>query len=108
MTVTTESPVTQLLHTLRLPVHRLGYQCLVIALPRYAAGNTQSLTKDVYPYVARQLGCADWHSVERAIRTVIQDSWKHRDPAVWETFFPGLEKAPTNKQFLAVLAERLK
>lgn len=94
-----------LLHLLGIGIHRLGYQYLRIAAVPFAANDTQSLSKELYPYVAAQTGCADWRSVERAIRAVILDAWEERNEAVWEQYFPNQKKAPTNKQFLAVLAE---
>ena len=97
-----------MLHELRLGIHRQGYKCLAIAVPLYAADNSQSLSKDIYPYVAAELGYPDWHGVERAIRLVILDAWARRDGDTWERYFPGQTKMPTNKQFIAALAERLR
>ena len=97
-----------MLRELRLGIHRQGYKCLVIAVPLYAADSSQSLSKGIYPLVAAELGCSDWHAVERAIRLVILDGWAQRDGNVWARYFPGQEKMPTNKQFIAALAERLR
>ena len=58
--------------------------------------------------VAKELGYPDWRAVEFAIRRAILWAWEHRDDALWETYFPGLTKAPTNKQFIAALALRIK
>ena len=98
----------KMLHHLRISVHRLGYKCLTIAIPCYAINDTQSLSKETYPYVARRLGYMDWRGVERAIRTVILDAWVQRDLDAWGGYFPNQKKVPTNKQFIAVLAERLR
>jgi len=38
---------------------------------------------------------------------VIVEAWARRDVSVWAQYFPDQEKAPTNKRFLAVLAEKL-
>lgn len=97
-----------MLHELRVGIHRLGYKCLTIAIPCYVVDDTQSLTKELYPYVAECLGRTERYAVERAIRMVILDAWKKRNPTIWEQYFPEQEKVPTNKQFLAVLAERLR
>ena len=97
-----------MLHHLGIGIHRLGYKCLTIGVPCYRTDDTQSLSKEVYPHIARSLGYSDWHGAERAIRTVILDGWENRNPEVWEEYFPNQKKAPTNKQFLAVLAERLR
>ena len=98
----------RLLHLLGIRIHRLGYQCLRIATPRFAARDTQSLSKELYPFVAEQLDIGDCRSVERVIRTAIADGWARRDPSVWAQYFPDQEKVPTDKQFLAVLAEKLR
>lgn len=101
-------PTITMLHELGISIHRLGYKYLTIAVPCYLIDDTQSLTKEVYPYVANHFGCTDWHSVERSIRTVILTAWEHGDPGVWEQYFLNQKKPPSNKQFIAVLAERQK
>ena len=98
----------KMLHYLRIGVHRLGYKCLTIAIPCYAINDIQSLSKEIYPYVAKHLEYMDWRGVERAIRTVIHDAWEDRDLERWEECFPNQTKAPTNKEFIAILAERLR
>lgn len=103
-----QEPTIDMLHELSIGVHRLGYKYLTVAIPCFSLNDTQSLTKELYPYVADCFGCTDWHSVERSIRAVILDAWAHRDPAVWDQYFPHRSKAPSNKQFIAVLAELLK
>ncbi len=98
----------KILHHLRISIHRLGYKYLTIAIPCYVINDTQSFSKEIYPYVSNRLGYTDWHGVERAIRTVILDAWMQRDTDTWEEYFPKQQKVPTNKQFIATLAERLR
>ena len=98
----------RMLHELRIGIHRNGYKQLVILIPCYALDNTQSLSKELYPYVADHFGYASWYPVEHAVRIAILDAWERREPEVWEKYFPGLKKPPSNKQFIATLAERLK
>lgn len=98
-----------ILHELGISIHRLGYVCLSIAVPHYATDNTQSLSKELYPYVAKRLGkYAKWYAVERSIRMVVLEAWERRDPVVWEQYFHRQKKVPTNKQFIAVLAEKIR
>ena len=97
-----------ILHELRLGIHRLGYRQLLILIPRYALDSSQSLSKELYPYVAELFGYVTWHPVEHASRDVILDAWERRDPEVWEKYFPGATKAPSNKQFIATIAEHIK
>lgn len=96
------------LQILGIPVHRKGYRQLVIAVSIFATDNTQSLTKEIYPTVAKLTDIVDWRLVERDIRTVIQYAWLKRDSAIWRIYFRELEKAPSNKVFISVLAEMLK
>lgn len=105
--VTLQEQAKEMLHELRLPVHRLGYKQLCIGIPRFALDDTQSLSKELYPYLAARFGSSDWRTAESAIRDVILSAWANRDPAVWDTYFSDLAKAPSNKQFIAALAERL-
>lgn len=107
VTLTQQEQVMQMLHELGFPAHRLGYKQLSVAILRYAIDDTQSLTKDLYPYIANQLHSPDWHAVESSIRNAILTSWKARDPAVWERYFPNLSRVPSNKYFIATLAEYL-
>lgn len=97
-----------LLHELEFPVYRCGYDHLILAINRHAEGDLYSYTKELYPYVAKHFGYNDWHAVEHSIRSVIADTWEIRDPQVWERYFPRCTKAPSNKQFIATLAELLK
>ena len=107
ITILQDDTIT-MLHRLSVSIHRLGYKALTIAIPCYAMDDTQSMTKELYPYVAKQLGYRNWYAVERLIRGVILDAWQRRDPDIWEEYFPGQKRVPTNKQFIAVLAERLR
>lgn len=103
-----QEQTADMLHELGFPSHRLGYKQLCTAIPRFSTDDTQSLTKDLYPYLAKHYAYLDWRAPESAIRDVIVAVWEERDPVVWEKYFPNLKKAPSNKQFIATLAERLK
>lgn len=99
--------IVSMLHELNIAVHRTGYKQLTIAILRYAQDDAQSLTKEVYPFVAKRLRYSDWRAVEHAIRICILHGWLHRTPEVWDKYFPGLRKAPSNKLFIATLADQL-
>lgn len=101
----------QVLHDLRrlhVPVYLSGYRHLCIAIPIFALDISQTMCSELYPTVAKTLGYVDWRAVEFAIRRAILAAWKHRDPAVWNVYFPGVTKAPTNKHFITTLAQRIK
>jgi len=98
----------QMLQELRVPAHRLGYQQLCLIVPYYRENSYLSMTKDLYPWLAKQFDCHTPQAVEHTIRDVIQYAWQHRDPDVWARYFPDTTKPPTNKQFIAALASRIK
>ena len=100
--------VRSMLRELNFAVHRTGYRHLITAIIRYTQDDGQSLSKELYPYVARSFGYSDWRAVEHSIRTSICHGWSNRNPVIWNYYFPGLRRAPTNKQFIATLAEMLK
>lgn len=99
--------ICQCLRELGVPVHRKGYKQLSTAIFFYLQDNNQSLTKEIYPRVAQTLGDTDWRLIERNTRTIIQHTWEHRDPDIWRLYFPRSWKTPSNKVFIATLAELL-
>ena len=102
-----ETEAARLLRRFRIPAHLEGYQQLCMAIPLFAADKSISFSKELYPQIARQLGCSDGRAVERAIRRAIRYAWEHRDPVLWDAHFPGLRQ-PSNKCFISTLAELLK
>lgn len=96
-----------LLRELGFAAHRVGYQQLCIAIPCYAQDATQSLVKEIYPCIAKRFGYTNWCAVEHAIRCSIHDAWQARDPAVWAARFPNCRRPPSNKRFIATLAQCL-
>lgn len=96
------------LRKLNVPVYLSGYRCLCVAIAVFEQDISQSMCNELYPAVAEELGYMDWRAVEFAIRRTILAAWEHRDEAVWNEYFPGMTKAPTNKQFIATLAQRMK
>lgn len=99
--------IANILRGLNMAVHRVGYKQLTIAILRYKQDATQSLTKEIYPYVAKCQGYSDWRAVEHSIRVSIMHAWNDRDPEVWERYFPNQKRFPSNKQFIATIAELL-
>ena len=99
--------IRQLLHILGIPVHRVGFRLLCTAMVLYCRNDATSLTKELYPEVAARFGYHDWHAVEHAIRLAILHGWQNQTTAIWHYYFPHCRKAPSNKQFIATLAEFL-
>lgn len=108
-TVSAEQGILLLmLKNLGIAANLSSHQMLCIGVPRFAVNPNQGLTKELYPYIAEQCNATNWESVERSIRYAIAEGWKNRNPEVWEMYFPGFTKAPTNKQFIATLAAFLR
>ncbi len=84
-----------------------GYAYLREAIARMIDDPEQSVTKELYPAVAAVCGC-DGKQVERSIRHALDAAWKQRDEALWQRYFPGASKRPTNAAFIARLAESLR
>lgn len=68
-----------------------------------------SLSKDVYPHVARVCGTGE-KSVEKNIRCVIREVWSQDDMATLRRMYPysrfGIRKRPTNAEFLTRMAKK--
>lgn len=113
-----EAPVTD-------PAARIGAQLLSLGIPTklrgctylreavviYAADPLQSVTKSLYPRVAKQCGCESSH-VERCIRSAIDAGWRQGNREIWRLYFPagadGKIPRPTNGAFIARLADSLR
>lgn len=98
----------QILRELGFAAHRLGYRQARICLCAYCDDPTQSFTKEIYPYAAKLTGCNDGRSAEHCIRLAIADAWVRSNRSAWDPYFPYAKKPPTNKQFIATLADHLR
>lgn len=105
--------ITDLLHSLGIPSHIKGYSYIrdgieMMFLDESLVG---SITKELYPTIAEHYSTTS-SRVERAIRHAIEVSWVRGDYALMEEIFGNsvdYDRAkPTNSEFLATLADRLK
>lgn len=96
------------LQRLSIPRHYDGYQQLRVGIPLFAQDPVQRLSKELYPSIAELCNCDNGTQVEHTIRTAIDTAWEIRDKAVWEYYFPSATKSPSNKVFIARLAEELR
>ena len=83
-----------------------GYRCLLAAIPLFQA-NPNLMIKEVFPEVAKLCNLTDRRNVEHCIRTAIRNAWKHRDPKVWDYYFPDQTRRPSNKIFILRIAQLL-
>ena len=85
-----------------------GFACLREAVLLSAREEYLSVTKVLYPEVAKRCGCQSVH-VERNIRSAIDAAWASRDEAVWRLYFApdsaGHVARPTNAAFISRLAD---
>lgn len=100
-----------LLRVLGIPGKLRGATYLRHAVPLYARDPLQSITKVLYPEVAKLCSCKPSH-VERSIRSAIERGWKRRDENIWRLYFPadetGTVPKPTNGELIARLAQSLR
>lgn len=101
---TAQEIVANHLRILGVP-HQSGFDDLRIGTPLFAQAPGQSMTKEFYPAVADLRGRDNWKQVEKAIRTVKLAAYRNRNDAVWKEYFPDTSECPTNKDFIARLAE---
>lgn len=92
---------------LGLRMHLTGYSCLVEGIRLMRANPAQSITKELYPDIAKICG-GSAARVERAIRNVIHDAWLRRDDRHWAAMFPpdrqGRIVMPKNSEFITRIA----
>lgn len=95
-------------HLLKLSVSTKhdGFKYLREAVILMAKDPAQSVTKVLYPEVARIFGC-NKDNVERCIRTALSSAWKRRDKEVWQKYFPNADQCSSNAVFISRLAEAL-
>lgn len=88
-----------------------GYAYLREALILKAEKPDQSITKELYPEVAKRCDCAPMH-VERSVRSAIAAAWENRDDQMWRLYFTpdatGIIPRPTNGAFISRLADCLR
>ena len=103
--------VSNVLRTLHFSPKLAGFRYLEEGVVIYEQNPTQSVTKVLYPEIAKRCNCSP-ESVERAIRTAIHTAWLHGDEAVWRQYFhtdrSGSVPRPTNTAFIAAMAEYLR
>ena len=102
--------VSNILRMLHFSPKLAGFRYLEEGIVLYEQNPTQSVTKVLYPEIAKRCNCSP-ESVERAIRTAIHTAWLHGDENVWSRYLPsdrtGRVPRPTNTAFLAAMVECL-
>ncbi len=107
-----EQRITSIIHDVGVPAHIKGYQYLreAIKICVLDIKVLESVTKRLYPMVARQFGTTA-SRVERAIRHAVEVAWDRGNVDTLTGYFGytinnGKGK-PTNSEFIAMISDRL-
>ena len=98
--------VTDVLLSLCLSTKHNGFSYLREAILLMAKDPAQSVTKILYPEVARICDC-NKENVERSIRTALDKAWEKSTDCKWQKYFPNTQHRPSNAVFITRLAEAL-
>jgi len=105
--------VTNVIHEMGVPAHIKGYQYLRDAILAVIdeVGLLGAVTKELYPMIAQKYTTTP-SRVERAIRHAIELAWDRGNIEMMNRFFGytiNLERGkPTNSEFIAMVADRLR
>jgi len=108
-----EIEVTKVIHEIGVPAHVKGYQYLrdAIMLVIEEINYLGAVTKELYPAIAQKYDTTP-SRVERAIRHAIELAWDRGDIDRINKFFGytinGEKGKPTNSEFIAIIADRLR
>ena len=108
-----EVEVTKVIHEIGVPAHVKGYQYLrdAIMLVVDEINYLGAVTKELYPTIAQKYDTTP-SRVERAIRHAIELAWDRGDLDKINKFFgytiSGEKGKPTNSEFIAIIADRLR
>jgi two-component system response regulator (stage 0 sporulation protein A) len=101
-----QSSARSLLIDLGFRTNLCGYRYLISALCILQENPNQSLTKELYPAVAK-LHNGSWQQIEHGIRLSIANAWENRSGDAWKRYFADDRVKPTNSVFLTRLAQCL-
>jgi two-component system response regulator (stage 0 sporulation protein A) len=108
-----EVEVTRIIHEIGVPAHVKGYQYLraAIMLVTEEINYLGAVTKELYPTIAKKYDTTP-SRVERAIRHAIELAWDRGDMDRINKFFGytinGEKGKPTNSEFIAIIADKLR
>ncbi|MCL2225735.1 MAG: sporulation transcription factor Spo0A [Defluviitaleaceae bacterium] len=111
--VNLETKITGILHEIGVPAHIRGYHYMREAI-MMAVNDLDILnyiTKELYPTIARKCNTTP-SRVERAIRHAIEVAWNRGKVEVIDSLFgytiSNNKGKPTNSEFIALIADRLR
>ncbi len=92
---------------LSMAPHRIGFTQLRVGIPLFAQDSSQVLKKELYTAIAAVCGNDNTDQVEHSIRQSIRQAWETGDQSIWKVLFPKHKKWPSNKEFIARMAQLL-
>ena len=105
-----QSEISEILVQLNFKNNLSGFRYIVSGLPVFSENPQQTVTKELYPAIAKLHGKTG-AQVERSIRNAIDQAWQHRDDRIWRMYFApapdGSIPRPTNGQLLHTLMRQL-
>ena len=107
------SEVTTMMHQIGIPAHVKGYQYIREAILMVVENFSLlgAVTKELYPGIAKKFNTAP-SRVERGIRHAIELAWERGQKDTLKRIFGysmNIEsQKPTNSEFIAVIADKLK
>lgn len=103
--------VSRYLIELGIPQELDGFKQLKAGIPLFAQDPSQKMLTELFPKIAELTGYNSPSQIERSIRSAIQAGFRRGNRKTWLKYYPlqpdGMFKAPTAKQFIACLAEKL-
>lgn len=107
-----KSLITKIIHAMGVPAHIKGYHYIRYAIELVIEDMDllSAVTKELYPKVAKEFDSTP-SRVERAIRHAIEVVWKRGNERVIKEFFShnlSEDMKPTNSQFIARIADKIK
>ncbi len=108
-----EAEVTNIIHEIGIPAHIKGYHYIrdAVILVINDLEVINAVTKQLYPTVAKKFNTSPTR-VERAIRHAIEVAWIRGSEellsSIFGSCFSNTKGKPTNSEFVAVLADKLR
>ena len=98
--------LVQRLTSLSVPEGLDGWKCLLVMIPSYFRDPGQSFTKELYPEAGKRFHRSG-AAADRDVRYALRQAWDQGDPLIWQHYFPGAVKCPSNSEFIRRMAEEL-
>lgn len=109
-----DTRVTNIIHAIGVPAHIKGYNFIRegIKMVTEDVELLNAVTKELYPGIAKKYSTTSTR-VERAIRHAIEVAWNRGDDKMIKQLFqytliPSNKNKPTNSEFIAVIADKLR